>query len=51
MTSATEFLRPRAVKVQPLGTNRARVTVEPFDQLFEAVETLRKRRASGLPLV
>lgn len=25
--------------------------VEPFDQLFEAVETLRKRRASGLPLV
>ena len=31
MTSATEFLKPRAVKVQPLGTNRARVTVEPFD--------------------
>ena len=34
MTSATEFLRPRAVKVQPLGTNRARVTVEPFERGF-----------------
>src|SRR5262249_22264258 len=32
--SATEFLRPRAVKVQPLGTNRARVTVEPFERGF-----------------
>ena len=34
MTSATEFLRPRAVKVQPLGTDRARVTVEPFERGF-----------------
>ena len=34
MESPTDFLRPRAVKVQPLGPNRARVTVEPFEKGF-----------------
>ncbi|MGD8808390.1 MAG: DNA-directed RNA polymerase subunit alpha, partial [Gammaproteobacteria bacterium] len=32
--SATEFLKPKAVKVQPMGGNRARVTVEPFERGF-----------------
>ena len=32
--SATDLLRPRAVKVQSLGANRARVTVEPFERGF-----------------
>ena len=32
--SATEFLRPRAVKVQPIDANHAKVTVEPFERGF-----------------
>ena len=32
--SATEFLRPRAVKVQPLKVNQAKITVEPFERGF-----------------
>src|SRR5919109_5407588 len=51
MTSATEFLRPRAVKVQPLGTNRARVTVEPFERGFGHTlgNALRRVLLSSMP--
>jgi DNA-directed RNA polymerase subunit alpha len=49
--SATEFLRPRAVKVQPLGTNRARVTVEPFERGFGHTlgNALRRVLLSSMP--
>src|SRR5438046_9732484 len=49
--SATEFLRPRAVKVQPLGTNRARVTVEPVDRGFGHTlgNALRRVLLSSMP--
>lgn len=49
--SATEFLRPRAVKVQPLGTNRARVTVEPFERGFGHTlgNALRRILLSSMP--
>src|SRR6188474_46356 len=51
MTIATEFLRPRAVKVQPLGTNRARVTVEPFERGFGHTlgNALRRVLLSSMP--
>ena len=51
MESATEFLRPRAVKVQPLGTNRARVTVEPFERGFGHTlgNALRRILLSSMP--
>jgi DNA-directed RNA polymerase subunit alpha len=49
--SATEFLRPRAVKVQPLGMNRARVTVEPFERGFGHTlgNALRRILLSSMP--
>ena len=49
--SATEFLRPRAVKVQPLGANRARVTVEPFERGFGHTlgNALRRVLLSSMP--
>jgi DNA-directed RNA polymerase subunit alpha len=48
---ATEFLRPRAVKVQPLGLNRARVTVEPFERGFGHTlgNALRRILLSSMP--
>src|SRR5690606_14335309 len=48
---ATEFLRPRAVKVQPLGANRARVTVEPFERGFGHTlgNALRRVLLSSMP--
>ena len=49
---ATEFLRPRAVKVQPLGTNRARVMViEPFERGFGHTlgNALRRVLLSSMP--
>ncbi|HEU4618161.1 MAG TPA: DNA-directed RNA polymerase subunit alpha [Gammaproteobacteria bacterium] len=49
--SATEFLRPRAVKVQPLSANRARVTVEPFERGFGHTlgNALRRVLLSSMP--
>jgi len=49
--SATEFLRPRAVKVQPLAANRARVTVEPFERGFGHTlgNALRRVLLSSMP--
>jgi DNA-directed RNA polymerase subunit alpha len=49
--SATDFLRPRAVKVQPLGANRARVTVEPFERGFGHTlgNALRRVLLSSMP--
>jgi DNA-directed RNA polymerase subunit alpha len=49
--SATEFLKPKAVKVQPLGTNRARVTVEPFERGFGHTlgNALRRVLLSSMP--
>jgi DNA-directed RNA polymerase subunit alpha len=49
--SATEFLRPRAVKVQPLSQNRARVTVEPFERGFGHTlgNALRRVLLSSMP--
>ncbi len=44
-------MRPRAVKVQPLGTNRARVTVEPFERGFGHTlgNALRRVLLSSMP--
>jgi DNA-directed RNA polymerase subunit alpha len=49
--SATEFLRPRAVKVQPAGHNRAKVTVEPFERGFGHTlgNALRRILLSSMP--
>jgi DNA-directed RNA polymerase subunit alpha len=49
--SATEFLKPKAVKVQPLGGNRARVTVEPFERGFGHTlgNALRRVLLSSMP--
>jgi len=49
--SATEFLRPRAVKVQPISVNRARVTVEPFERGFGHTlgNALRRILLSSMP--
>ena len=49
--SATEFLRPRAVKVQPLKANQARITVEPFERGFGHTlgNALRRVLLSSMP--
>ena len=49
--SATEFLKPKAVKVQPIGGNRARVTVEPFERGFGHTlgNALRRVLLSSMP--
>jgi DNA-directed RNA polymerase subunit alpha len=49
--SATDFLRPRAVKVQPLDSTRARVTVEPFERGFGHTlgNALRRVLLSSMP--
>jgi DNA-directed RNA polymerase subunit alpha len=49
--TATEFLRPRAVNVQQLGQNRARVTVEPFERGFGHTlgNALRRVLLSSMP--
>ena len=49
--SATEFLKPRAVKVQPLDATRARVTVEPFERGFGHTlgNALRRVLLSSMP--
>jgi DNA-directed RNA polymerase subunit alpha len=49
--SATEFLKPRGVKVQPLGANRAKVTVEPFERGFGHTlgNALRRVLLSSMP--
>jgi DNA-directed RNA polymerase subunit alpha len=51
MESATEFLRPKSVKVQPIGQNRARVTVEPFERGFGHTlgNALRRILLSSMP--
>lgn len=49
--SATEFLRPRAVKVQPISANHAKVTVEPFERGFGHTlgNALRRVLLSSMP--
>jgi DNA-directed RNA polymerase subunit alpha len=49
--SATEFLRPRAVKVQPLKENQAKITVEPFERGFGHTlgNALRRVLLSSMP--
>jgi DNA-directed RNA polymerase subunit alpha len=49
--SATEFLRPRTVKVQPLTENHAKVTVEPFERGFGHTlgNALRRVLLSSMP--
>ncbi|MCY3731477.1 MAG: DNA-directed RNA polymerase subunit alpha [Rhodospirillaceae bacterium] len=49
--SATEFLRPRAVRVQPLKANQARITVEPFERGFGHTlgNALRRVLLSSMP--
>jgi len=49
--SATEFLRPRAVKVQSLSANHAKITVEPFERGFGHTlgNALRRVLLSSMP--
>ena len=49
--SATEFLRPRTVKVQPLTANHAKITVEPFERGFGHTlgNALRRVLLSSMP--
>lgn len=49
--SATEFLRPRTVKVQPLSPNHAKITVEPFERGFGHTlgNALRRVLLSSMP--
>ncbi|MDH3419644.1 MAG: DNA-directed RNA polymerase subunit alpha [Gammaproteobacteria bacterium] len=49
--SATDFLRPRNVKVQPLGPSHAKVTVEPFERGFGHTlgNALRRVLLSSMP--
>ena len=49
--SATDFLKPRAVRVQPSGLNRAKVTVEPFERGFGHTlgNALRRILLSSMP--
>jgi DNA-directed RNA polymerase subunit alpha len=49
--SATEFLRPRTVKVQPLSANHAKITVEPFERGFGHTlgNALRRVLLSSMP--
>ena len=47
----SEFLRPRGVKIQPLGANRAKITVEPFERGFGHTlgNALRRVLLSSMP--
>lgn len=49
--SATEFLRPRAVKVQSISANHAKITVEPFERGFGHTlgNSLRRVLLSSMP--
>ena len=49
--SATEFLRPRTVKVQSLKENQAKITVEPFERGFGHTlgNALRRILLSSMP--
>jgi len=49
--SATEFLKPRTVRVQALGENQAKVTVEPFERGFGHTlgNALRRVLLSSMP--
>jgi len=49
--SATEFLRPRTVKVQPLSPSHAKITVEPFERGFGHTlgNALRRVLLSSMP--
>jgi DNA-directed RNA polymerase subunit alpha len=49
--SATEFLRPRTVKVQSLKENQAKITVEPFERGFGHTlgNALRRVLLSSMP--
>ena len=49
--SATEFLKPRTVKVQPFNENKARITVEPFERGFGHTlgNALRRVLLSSMP--
>ena len=47
----SEFLRPRGVKIQSLGANRAKITVEPFERGFGHTlgNALRRVLLSSMP--
>ncbi|MDG2316519.1 MAG: DNA-directed RNA polymerase subunit alpha [Gammaproteobacteria bacterium] len=49
--SVTDFLRPRAVKVQPLQANQAKITIEPFERGFGHTlgNALRRILLSSMP--
>jgi DNA-directed RNA polymerase subunit alpha len=49
--SVTHFLRPRAVKVQPLQENQAKITIEPFERGFGHTlgNALRRILLSSMP--
>lgn len=49
--SVTHFLRPRAVKVQPLQANQAKITIEPFERGFGHTlgNALRRILLSSMP--
>ena len=49
--SATEFLKPRAVKVQSISANHAKITVEPFERGFGHTlgNSLRRVLLSSMP--
>jgi len=49
--SATEFMRPRAVNVQQINANHAKVTVEPFERGFGHTlgNALRRVLLSSMP--
>ena len=49
--SVTDFLRPRAVKVQPLQANQAKITIEPFESGFGHTlgNALRRILLSSMP--
>ena len=49
--SATEFLKPRTVKVQPVDEHNARITVEPFERGFGHTlgNALRRVLLSSMP--
>ena len=48
---SNEFLRPRAVKVESISTNRARITIEPFERGFGHTlgNALRRVLLSSMP--
>ena len=49
--SVTDFLRPRAVKIQPLQANQAKITIEPFERGFGHTlgNALRRILLSSMP--